>query len=384
MKDTTQKSTEPVANILIVDDTPINLQLLSAMLTQRGFRPRPVTSGKAALIAADAEKPDLILMDVSMPEMNGYETCEKLKAKPNLRDVPVLFLSALSQTEDKIRGFRAGGVDYITKPFLIEEIDARINAHLRAMHYQRDLKAQNEKLEAAVAERTRDLNNAYKALQQVDRMKREFFLMLSHEMRTPSNGILGISEFILNHCPDSPDIQDMKESYFESRTRLMRLLDDIQYLIALEEKGSLGQTQTTELGWFLQTLEGHLHVTASPLATKPEAAVPASEAELQQLVLHLADLADAFNAPDSQCKPKLQLSDRSLELCFELPSLRLNQAQCDAFFLLGSTVRASSRAERLGLAPIVAKRIVDVSGGTITLTSTADGQGLMTITLPIA
>ena len=372
----------PIPNILIVDDTPINLQLLSAMLTQRGFRPRPVTSGKAALLAAEAERPDLILMDVSMPEMNGYEACERIKARPNLRDVPILFLSALSQTEDKIRGFRAGGVDYITKPFLIEEIDARINAHLRSMQYQRDLQIQNSKLESAVAERTRALNEAYESLQQMDQMKREFFLMLSHEMRTPSNGILGISELILESCANTTEMQELRSSYQTSRDRLMRLLDDSQYLIALDEKMSTGNLQTTELTWLMEQFVMHFHAKVEGEVPKLQAVIPASDSELGQLMIHTGNLAAAFGN-DKQVPPTLRLENNKLFVTFELPSLRLSQEHCDAFFNLGSTVRAQSKAERLGLAPIVAKRIVELCGGTTALTSLEDHRGLLLIMLPV-
>lgn len=120
----------PAPNILIVDDTPANVLLLVRMLAERGYRPRPVLSGKLALQAARAEPPDLILLDVTMPDMNGYEVCEQLKADPALKEIPVIFISARHETLDKVKAFRVGGVDYVTKPFQFEEVYARVKTHL--------------------------------------------------------------------------------------------------------------------------------------------------------------------------------------------------------------------------------------------------------------
>jgi signal transduction histidine kinase len=118
-------------NILIVDDIPANVLLLVRMLAERGYRPRPVSSGKLALEAARAEPPDLILLDITMPEMNGYEVCEQLKADAALKDIPVIFVSALHETMDKVKAFRAGAVDYVTKPFQFEEVYARVQTQLQ-------------------------------------------------------------------------------------------------------------------------------------------------------------------------------------------------------------------------------------------------------------
>jgi len=121
----------PAPNILIVDDTPANLLLLVRMLTERGYKPQPVLSGKLALEAARAEPPDLILLDITMPEMNGYELCAQLKADAALKEIPVIFISALNETIDKVKAFRVGAVDYVTKPFQFEEVYARVQTHLQ-------------------------------------------------------------------------------------------------------------------------------------------------------------------------------------------------------------------------------------------------------------
>lgn len=139
------------ANILIVDDTPANLRLLSQMLAEQGYRVRPVPDGTLALAAARAEPPDLVLLDVRMPEMDGYEVCEHLKADAQTRDIPVIFISALDATQDKVRAFTAGGVDYVTKPFQIEEVLARVETHLALRELQRQLQDANRKMAEELA-----------------------------------------------------------------------------------------------------------------------------------------------------------------------------------------------------------------------------------------
>jgi sigma-B regulation protein RsbU (phosphoserine phosphatase) len=138
-------------NILIIDDTPANLRLLSQMLAERGYRVRPVPDGRLALAAVRAEPPDLILLDIRMPEMDGYQVCEHLKAEAQTREIPILFISALDATEDKVRAFTVGGVDYITKPFQVEEVLARVETHLALRELQKRLQEANEKMAQELA-----------------------------------------------------------------------------------------------------------------------------------------------------------------------------------------------------------------------------------------
>lgn len=138
-------------DILIVDDTPANLRLLSQMLTQRGHRVRAVTSGPRALASAQMSLPNLILLDIKMPEMDGYEVCQRLKAAAQTRDVPVIFISALDELQDKVRAFAVGGVDYITKPFQVEEVVARVETHLTLRHLQEQLESANQKMARELA-----------------------------------------------------------------------------------------------------------------------------------------------------------------------------------------------------------------------------------------
>jgi sigma-B regulation protein RsbU (phosphoserine phosphatase) len=144
-------STPAKGNILVVDDTPANLRLLSNMLAEQGYKVRSVISGQMALTAAQAAHPDLILLDINMPEMNGYEVCERLKADEQTRDIPILFISALDAIEDKVKAFTVGGLDYITKPFQFEEVLARVETHLSLRELQKRLQDANRRFEQELA-----------------------------------------------------------------------------------------------------------------------------------------------------------------------------------------------------------------------------------------
>jgi signal transduction histidine kinase len=139
--------------ILLVDDAPNNLRLLTGLLEEHGYDVRTVTSGASALKAVGLEPPDLILLDVAMPGMNGYEVCEKLRANPETRTIPVIFISALDGALDKVRAFDVGGVDYISKPFHAQEVLARVRTHLALRSTQRQLETQNYKLQQEITER---------------------------------------------------------------------------------------------------------------------------------------------------------------------------------------------------------------------------------------
>ncbi len=148
-----QQPETTLGNILIVDDTPENLRLLSTMLTHRGYAPRCVINGQMALRACNSNPPDLILLDIMMPEMNGYEVCQHLKSEPKTREIPVIFISAKDEVFDKVNAFAVGAVDYISKPFQFEEVLARIESHLTLRNLQKQLKEQNVLLQEEITSR---------------------------------------------------------------------------------------------------------------------------------------------------------------------------------------------------------------------------------------
>jgi signal transduction histidine kinase len=159
----------PPPTIMIVDDTPANVGVLGWYFEENGFRVVVAQDGEEALERAQFVQPDLILLDVMMPGIDGFETCRRLKMMPGVRDIPVIFMTALSDTNEKISGFKAGGVDYVTKPCQIEEVLARVNTHLSLRSMQRRLEEQNRQLREESRERQRaeqSLNSSYAELKE--------------------------------------------------------------------------------------------------------------------------------------------------------------------------------------------------------------------------
>ncbi len=162
-----------LGNIVIVDDNPNNLRVLGEMLQQAGYKVRPAVSGMLALHSIESFPPDLVLLDIRMPGMSGYDVCRRLKANEKLREIPVIFISALHETEDKVAAFKAGGVDYIGKPFQIEEVLARVRAHLGLYQMQQNL-------ERIVARQTEDLRKSYAEIQ---RSQQQYRAMLEQTVQ---------------------------------------------------------------------------------------------------------------------------------------------------------------------------------------------------------
>ena len=166
------------ASILVVDDTPANLQVLVGMLKEHGHRVRPVLEGRLALRAAKAEVPDLVLLDINMPDMNGFEVCEQLKADPKLADTPVIFISGNTETVDKVRAFSVGGVDYVTKPFQMAEVEARVATHLE------------------LRRKRRELQESIEALRRLETLRDSLVHMVVHDLRSPLAAISACLEVI--------------------------------------------------------------------------------------------------------------------------------------------------------------------------------------------
>ena len=199
------------SKILIVDDKPENLKVLLGALKEYGGEISIAQSGQETLDLMDTFFPDIILLDVMMPDMNGFETCRRLKDNEATKDIPVIFMTALSDTVDKLNGFEVGGVDYITKPFQHEEVLARVKAHLTIRNLQEDLRQKSEELQKANAS------------------KDKFFSIIAHDLRSPFSGLLGITEIIIENI-ESYTRENIKDSIIKlkgSAERLFKLLENL-------------------------------------------------------------------------------------------------------------------------------------------------------------
>lgn len=177
--------------VLVVDDNSKNVQLLASLLSEKNYDVEYALNGSDALELVVSESFDLVLLDIMMPEMDGFEVCKKIKQHEKNKDLPIIFITAKTDTESIQKAFNYGGVDYVSKPFNIDELLARVKTHVELKASKDQLKTVNKWLEEKVAERTAKLNSANKKLIELDNAKSQFIQIISHEIRTPLNGILG-------------------------------------------------------------------------------------------------------------------------------------------------------------------------------------------------
>jgi DNA-binding response OmpR family regulator len=189
--------------ILIVDDIPENIKVLQAILSDPSYEVQYATSGKDAIMLCVADSFDLILLDIMMPEMDGYEVCKYLKSKDKTKDIPVIYLTAKIDSEDIVKGFETGAQDYVTKPFNPQELIARVNTHLELKHKNESLTFMNLQLEERVAARTMELQEVNNSLQEanlqlskLEDAKNDFLSLMSTELREPLNGIVGFVDML--------------------------------------------------------------------------------------------------------------------------------------------------------------------------------------------
>ncbi len=249
--------------VMIVDDTPANLELLTELLEEVGYNVTAFPHGGMALRAVEKIQPHLILLDIMMPEPDGFEVCRELKQADSCAGIPIIFISALSDSESTVRAFREGGVDYVIKPFQREEVLARVSTHL-------EIAALRNRLEQTVEHRTQELVSAHQQLSEaharlhkLDQLKDGFLGMISHELRTPAHGILGSAQLIIEECDLADDPQSYVELFRRSSKRLLRLIEDAS---------TLGELSS--LSAFLPEAAGRSPATAPPAAGAPARTPP--------------------------------------------------------------------------------------------------------------
>ncbi|KPA13933.1 signal transduction histidine kinase [Candidatus Magnetomorum sp. HK-1] len=233
--------------ILVVDDKPQNLHVLFTLLTKQGYEVRPVLNAEQALSNAwGTNPPDLILLDIMMPEINGFEVCENLKTDVRSKDIPILFISALGNVNEKLKAFSAGGIDYITKPFQEQELLARVDTQMTLRRQQKDLEKKNKQLEAEIARRKQteeELRKAKNKAEIANKAKSNFLSNISHEFRTPLNSIIGFASIIRKDNLLSEPYREFGQIIESSGKSLLSLINELLDLGKIEA-GKLDLVQT--------------------------------------------------------------------------------------------------------------------------------------------
>ena len=240
------------ATILIVDDTPANLRLLSSILGHAGYQVRPARNGQIALSSAQSDPPDLILLDIMMPGMDGYEVCRHLKADPQTEHIPIIFISALDDVQGKVKSFELGAVDYITKPFQSEEILARVNSHVTIHKLQSNLREQVAELDAFAHTVAHDLKNPLAYIitmaefinnQYTEQIPEELNTFLQKVENASYRGVNIIDELLLLASVRKQDVQvapiDMKRVIVDAQERLGFMMTNFAGKITVPEEWPL-------------------------------------------------------------------------------------------------------------------------------------------------
>jgi two-component system sensor histidine kinase/response regulator len=314
-----------------------------------------------------------VLLDVTMPEMNGYEVCQRLKSTGTLSDVPIIFLSALNEIQDKVKAFRAGGVDYISKPFQIEEVHARVETHLKLHDLQRALKLHNERLEEAVAARTRELEEANRRLTVLDRSKNDFLNLISHEFRTPLNGLLGVGQLILEGMPSCKENIELQGLFERSRRRIVSLLDDALTLTQIDVNGDQFSCTPVSLH---AALSRAIHSTTEFAKSRRVVLSPPSvgvqlvlgDEDLLAKALHaLLETAVKFSKEGGIVRLSQDVAVGCPNVIIESEGTTIPDATLAKLFSLFSISQAITPGGDLGLGPSMAHRILSLFGASVSV-----------------
>jgi signal transduction histidine kinase len=356
--------TSPLYNILIVDDTPANLTVLANMLTQEGYKVRPAINGEVALRAVQSQRPDLILLDIRLPDMDGYEVCQRLKADPSTQSIPVLFISALDEIEDKMRAFQVGGVDYITKPFQLQEVLARVQTHLLLEERRRQIEQLLEK-------------------------KDEILQIVSHDLKNPLGVIIGYADLLQF---GGIELQTATESIIRTARFMQHMVLDLLEIALAEGKLELKLKQQAINHLLKEVFEAYNSQAREKQqrftwdSEAPDVLVLIDALRFRQVISNLLSNAIKYTPPGGQVHLGLTPAPDHVRITVAdtglgIPADALSHL-FQKFYRVQSKAHLESEGTGLGLA--IVKTIVEQHGGQIEVESQL-GQGTtFTVYLPIS
>lgn len=344
-------------DILLVDDTPDNLRVLSAILTNQGYEVRKALNGQRAIASVQSDPPDLILLDIRMPGMDGYAVCQQLKANPKTCDVPVIFISALDDVLDKVKAFAVGGVDYVTKPFQEMEVLARIEHQLCIQRLKQQLLEHNQEL----ARSNQELE--------------QFAYVVSHDLQQPLQSITGFAKVMLIKYQDQLDqaAVDYLNRIHGSGDRMQRLIQD---LLSYSKAGLHGQEmQSVDLNLVLKQVLENLDVSIQRnqiiLDVDSLPTVMGYETQLIQLFQNLISNAIKFVEPG--VIPQIKISSLQQGDCWLLEihdnGIGIDAQHLEKVFNMFQRTQSAESYSGTGIGLATCKKIVKNHGGQLWATS---------------
>ncbi len=355
-------------NILIVDDIPANLKVLGDILKEEGYKVRPVPSGALALQVAEREKPDLILLDIMMPDMDGYEVCRRLKENKLLHDIPVIFISALSETNDVVKALKYGGVDYITKPFRAEEISARVKTHI---------KLRRQSIE----------------LQELNVTKDKFFSIIAHDLRGPMGGFMGLTDLLTEELSNMSmaEIQEFLGSMRESATNLFKLLENLLQWARVQQGGIIFNRERVlfrpivieSLELIRESAKKKGITIISDISEQLE--VFADSNLLQTVIRNLVSNAVKFSARGGIVNISAKTTeDDSVEISVKDMGIGMNREMIETLFRIDvKNGRPGTEGEQsTGLGLLLCKEYIEKHGGHIRVESEVGKGSVFTFNIP--
>ncbi len=379
--------------VLVVDDEPRNLEVLTHILSAPGFHVVTAEDGEEALVKAHAEAPDVILLDVVMPQMDGFEVCRRLKADPATLYTPVALITALRGVRERTRGAEAGADEFISKPFDSVELLTRVKSLARIKRLYDQLRTTNHDLEQRVAERTAELQRALRELRELDRLKSEFIANVSHELRTPLLHVKGTVTLLADGALGAltPEQARGLQVAEEAAEQLERVVEDI--IDFNEVHGRPLDLEPVPVSEVCQSAAQTLLPRAQRLSLTVRVSVPpelppvrADAAALTRVLRHLLDNAIKFSPANGLVQVLAERRDDRIRISVKDQGAGIAPDEQERIFTLfyqsdGSTTR---RAGGMGLGLALVRKLLAAHGARVHLDSSPGQGSTFYFELPIA
>jgi two-component system, sensor histidine kinase and response regulator len=375
-----------LADILIVDDIPANIQLLSQLLIENGYKVRKLISGERALKAVELQAPDLILLDIKMPGMDGYEVCRQLKASEATCDIPIIFISALDDVFDKVKGFEAGGADYIIKPFEPVEVLGRVSAQLKMQGLQQQLRCANVQLAAQNVQLSQEIQER----QQAEANLRMLLHAVSHDLRSPLSGMSLLLRSCLKDAASNIAIDRRTvEVMVQSCSRQLQLIESVTATQQFDVKSaSLAMKPLS-----LPALVKNILIERLPILNQNRVKVkqlfvadlPLVHADAQQLWRvfgNLIDNAVKYNQSGFILTVEAKKEGEMVRCTVADNGAGISPQQCARLFEPYTRGVGVSLRQGLGLGLYICRQIVEAHGGEIGVDSELGKGARLWLTLP--